>query len=214
VSVPFHFEDRRFGESKLTLKQQLLYLQHLRRLYIYKFSVWSQLVQFLVVGSSGVAVNLTLLTAFVHSHTPLQVSVAAAIVVSMCSNFILNRRFSFSFARREPWFRQFASFLGASVLGAVVNYTLTLAALQHLPLWRPQAASLIGIAAGDSIQLRCEPISDFSYLAHLRECSAEVSCRHLTMTPKATAIKGIGQTVLLLRSDVALHSGLVQSASP
>jgi dolichol-phosphate mannosyltransferase len=68
--------------------------------------------------------------------------------VSMCSNFILNRRFSFSFARRGPWFPQFASFLGASVLGAVVNYALTLATLRHLPSWRPQAASLIGIAAG------------------------------------------------------------------
>ncbi len=148
VEIPIHFEDRRFGKSKLTLKQQLLYLQHLRRLYIYKFGVWSQLMQFLAVGSSGVIVNLTLLTAFVHAHIPLPVSVAAAIFVSMCSNFILNRRFTFSFAARGPWFRQFVSFLGASVLGAVVNYALTLATLHHLPSWRPQAASLIGIAAG------------------------------------------------------------------
>jgi len=148
VEIPIHFEDRRFGKSKLTLKQQLLYLQHLRRLYIYKFGVWSQLMQFLAVGSSGVIVNLTLLTVFVHAHIPLQVSVAAAIFVSMCSNFILNRRFTFSFASRGPWFRQFVSFLGASVLGAVVNYALTLATLHHLPSWRPQAASLIGIAAG------------------------------------------------------------------
>ncbi len=97
VEIPIHFEDRRFGKSKLTLKQQLL---------------------------------------------------AAAIFVSMCSNFILNRWLTFSFTRRGPWFRQFASFLGASVLGAVVNYALTLATLRHLPSWRPQAASLIGIAAG------------------------------------------------------------------
>jgi dolichol-phosphate mannosyltransferase len=148
VEIPIHFEDRRFGKSKLTLKQQLLYLQHLRRLYIYEFGVWSQLMQFLAVGSSGVIVNLTLLTVFVHAHVPLPISVAAAIFVSMCSNFILNRRFTFSFTPRGPWFRQFASFLGASVLGAVVNYALTLATLRHLPSWRPQAASLIGIAAG------------------------------------------------------------------
>lgn len=148
VEIPIHFEDRRFGESKLTLKQQLLYLGHLRRLYIYKFGVWSQLMQFLVVGGLGVVVNLTLLTVFVHVHVPLQVSVAAAIFVSICSNFILNRRFSFSFARRGPWLRQFASFLGASMVGAVVNYALTLATLHYLPLWRLQAASLIGIAAG------------------------------------------------------------------
>ena len=56
--MPIHFEDRRFGQSKLTMKQQLLYLQHLRRLYIFKYGVWSQLMQFLVVGGLGTIVNL------------------------------------------------------------------------------------------------------------------------------------------------------------
>jgi dolichol-phosphate mannosyltransferase len=37
VEVPIHFEHRRYGESKLTVKQQLLYLQHLRRLYAFKY---------------------------------------------------------------------------------------------------------------------------------------------------------------------------------
>jgi len=36
VEVPIHFEHRRFGDSKLTVKQQLLYLEHLRRLYTFK----------------------------------------------------------------------------------------------------------------------------------------------------------------------------------
>jgi dolichol-phosphate mannosyltransferase len=34
--VPIHFTDRELGESKLTLKEQLLYLKHLRRLYAFK----------------------------------------------------------------------------------------------------------------------------------------------------------------------------------
>ena len=37
VEVPIHFEDRRFGDSKLTLTQQLLYLQHLGRLYVFRY---------------------------------------------------------------------------------------------------------------------------------------------------------------------------------
>ncbi|MEM6855801.1 MAG: polyprenol monophosphomannose synthase, partial [Planctomycetota bacterium] len=56
--VPIHFTDRELGESKLSLRQQLLYLQHLRRLYMYKFSTAMELLQFLVVGSSGMVVNL------------------------------------------------------------------------------------------------------------------------------------------------------------
>ncbi len=36
--VPIHFADRRFGESKLTIKEQLNYLKHLWRLAAYKFA--------------------------------------------------------------------------------------------------------------------------------------------------------------------------------
>jgi len=35
--VPIQFTDRRFGQSKLSFKEQLRYIQHLRRLYAYKF---------------------------------------------------------------------------------------------------------------------------------------------------------------------------------
>jgi dolichol-phosphate mannosyltransferase len=34
--VPIHFADRQFGESKLSLKEQLNFLRHLVRLYLYK----------------------------------------------------------------------------------------------------------------------------------------------------------------------------------
>ena len=33
VEIPIHFEDRQFGESKLTLREQINYLRHLKRLY-------------------------------------------------------------------------------------------------------------------------------------------------------------------------------------
>ena len=34
--VPIHFSDRQYGESKLSLKEQLNFLRHLLRLYAYK----------------------------------------------------------------------------------------------------------------------------------------------------------------------------------
>lgn len=34
--IPIHFAPRRFGKSKLTLKEQLYFLRHLGRLYVYK----------------------------------------------------------------------------------------------------------------------------------------------------------------------------------
>jgi dolichol-phosphate mannosyltransferase len=50
VEVPIHFEHRRYGESKLTIKQQLLYFQHLSRLYAFKYGAWTKLMQFLIVA--------------------------------------------------------------------------------------------------------------------------------------------------------------------
>ena len=148
VEVPIQFEDRRFGESKLTLAQQLLYLRHLRRLYIFKYGAWTQLTQFLLVGGLGTVVNLVVLTNLVARNVPTQVAVAAAILVAMCFNFVLNRRFSFSLARGGSWLRQFFAFVAASSVGALINYGTTLFALGRGMGMRPQVAALLGIAAG------------------------------------------------------------------
>src|SRR5262249_50588976 len=40
--VPIRFRDRMLGKSKLSLKEQLNYLRHLRRLYDFRFGGWAQ----------------------------------------------------------------------------------------------------------------------------------------------------------------------------
>ncbi|HEX2658515.1 MAG TPA: glycosyltransferase family 2 protein [Polyangia bacterium] len=152
VEVPIHFEDRRLGESKLTLKQQLLYLLHLRRLYIFKFGVWSQLAQFLFVGALGTVVNLVALTALLALGLAARPAVASAIFLSMVSNFVLNRRFSFSDARRgTSWPRQLLTFIAAASLGAIVNYGTALFLLKQIASLPPQLAALGGIAVGTGL---------------------------------------------------------------
>lgn len=147
VEVPIHFEDRQLGKSKLTARQQLLYLKHLRRLYTFKFGAWSQLVQFLTVGGLGTLVNLLLLTAFLHLGLPAHSSVASAIVLSMVFNFVLNRRFSFGESRKVSWLRQFVGFMAACSVGALINYLVTLLFIGPTFAFRPQIAALFGIAA-------------------------------------------------------------------
>jgi dolichol-phosphate mannosyltransferase len=147
VEVPIHFEDRQLGKSKLTARQQLLYLKHLRRLYTFKFGAWSQLVQFLTVGGLGTVVNLVLLTLLLNLAMPAQASVAAAIVLSMVFNFVLNRRFSFGESRKESWLKQFIGFMAACSVGALINYAVTLLFMGRTFSFRPQLAALFGIAA-------------------------------------------------------------------
>lgn len=148
VEVPITFESRRFGQSKLTFRQQLLYLQHLRRLYIFKYGVWSQFAQFAVVGAAGTAVNLALLTALLALRVPLHQAVAGAILGSMTFNFVLNRQFSFSFARTGSFWRQYLRFVVASSFGALINYALTLTLVRRFPGIPPQLAALFGVAVG------------------------------------------------------------------
>lgn len=146
--VPIHFENRKFGESKLSLREQLKYLQHLRRLAIHKYGTWSHLTQFAAVGALGAIGNLALLTAFLHAGMTVSWAVASAIALSMVFNFVLNRRFSFSYARQGSIVRHFVGFVAACSLGALVNYALTLT-LMRAPIGAsPQVAALAGIAAG------------------------------------------------------------------
>lgn len=124
--VPIHFTDRVHGESKLTLTEQLKYLQHLRRLYIHQFAGMMYLLQFLIVGASGVVVNLATLSLLQLLGLPDSLCLAGGIAVSLVTNFLLNRRFTFSYARHEPAMRQFLGFVSASLLGLVVNYSVAL----------------------------------------------------------------------------------------
>ena len=148
VEVPIHFADRRFGESKLTLRQQLLYLAHLWRLYAFKFGVWTPLVQFLVVGALGMLVNLLLLTLLTSLEVPARTAVAVSILGAMATNFALARRLGSAVAPRAGLGQQLVSYVAATTPGALVNYLATLAALARLPAWPVQAAALLGIAAG------------------------------------------------------------------
>mgnify|MGYP003880201435 CR=1 FL=1 len=167
VEVPIHFEDRQLGKSKLTFRQQLLYLKHLRRLYTFKFGGWSQLVQFLTVGGLGTVVNLVLLSLFLYLAVPERISVALAIVLSMIFNFVLNRRFSFGESRHESWFRQFIGFMSACSVGAVINYVVTLLLMGKSFGFRPQLAALVGIAAATTFNFMASRYLVFRS-AHIR----------------------------------------------
>jgi dolichol-phosphate mannosyltransferase len=153
--VPIHFADRKFGSSKLSLKEQLRYLQHLRRLYIYRFWTWAHLAQFLVVGASGLVVNLIVATLLLLIGTPSKVAYAGGIGVSVLSNFALNRRFTFSYARHESILWQFVGFVASCSLGIVLQWLTSvliepyvLPVLPEHPILAHQLAIFAGVVAG------------------------------------------------------------------
>lgn len=149
--VPIHFADRVHGESKLTLTEQLKYIQHLRRLYLHRFANAMYLAQFLVVGASGLVVNLAVLTLLLALGADEAVALLGGIAVSVLSNFALNRRFTFSYARDGAIGKQFLGFVGASMVGLVVNYAVALFMAQRVlteGAFSVQLSAMVGVLAG------------------------------------------------------------------
>ncbi len=143
--VPIAFTDRIHGESKLSVAEQLRYIQHIRRLFLYKYGSWSEVVQFVVVGASGALVNLVAVTVLLHAGLRAGVSIACAISLSICTNFLLNRRFTFSHSKSGNMPTQFLSYVASVSFGALINYLVALLLLDLFPHFMPQLASLAGI---------------------------------------------------------------------
>lgn len=150
VEIPIYFSQRAKGKSKLTFKEQIKYLIHLRRLYFFKYENLTYFFHFSVIGFSGTLVNLLVLTLLVFLGVPVRLSVAVAIIVSMLSNFVLNRWFTFPHAVKSPWLPQLIGFISACSVGAVINYITVLLLLYLFPLLEhiPQIPAVIGILAG------------------------------------------------------------------
>ena len=122
--IPIRFADRLHGTSKLTLREQVNYVRHLKRLYEFQFGGWFHLLLFLAVGLAGMGVDLASY-AVLLAWLPLAAARGAAIWTAMTFNFWLNRRFTFSAARREPALRQYAAFCLSCLCGAGVNWGLS-----------------------------------------------------------------------------------------
>ena len=148
AEVPIHFENRIHGESKLNLAEQLKYIRHLRRLYIHSFHRSAEMLQFIAVGVSGILVNLLALTLGLLAGMPHRIAIGFGIGVSITSNFLLNRRFTFSHARQGAILHQYLKYVASVALGAVANYAVTLALIAWFPRLVPQVAALGGIATG------------------------------------------------------------------
>ena len=136
--------------SRRNLHEHFQFIKHLRRLSNHRFGNWSFFVQFGIVGFSGTIVNLAVLSVLNIFGVYLPISIATAILVSMTSNFFLNRIITFSYAKAEGLSKQFGQFVLASSFGTLVNYAVTLTLASQFPLFSrwPQLAAVVGILAG------------------------------------------------------------------
>lgn len=147
--VPIYFSDRLHGESKLSLREQWNYLRHLRRLYEFRHRETTYFLKFAAVGVSGMVIDLL---GFVAALTlfPPAVARALAIWVAMTWNFGGNRLLTFNDRARGHFWGQYVGFCLSCLLGAAINWGVSLALLQSTPYWqeRPWIPALLGVLAG------------------------------------------------------------------
>ncbi|QDU95556.1 glycosyltransferase [Lignipirellula cremea] len=146
IEVPISFANRLKGESKLTLREQVNYLWHLKRLADFRYGKLSKLVQFSAVGASGMVIDVACF-ALLLALAPETIARAAAIWIAMTWNFALNREFTFSQSRSNPLWRQYAGFCSGCLVGAVVTWSVSLFLLTQDPWFASHAAVAATVGA-------------------------------------------------------------------
>jgi len=152
AEVGYVFQERQNGESKVTWKQYLEYIQHLLRL---RFSLWpmQRFFRFGLVGLSGVFVDMTLLYLLSDPLTlnlPLTRSKILASEVAIFNNFLWNDRWTFGDVARQQTKKsqklvRFAKFNLVCLSGLILNVLLLNLFFNQFHLNR-YLANLIAIA--------------------------------------------------------------------
>jgi len=105
--VPIHFDTRAQGESKLTIKQQFKYLEHLSRLYDFCYPRLSPIVKFVIATAVGWLVGFGAYGLLLHADVEAQIAIPLAYVASIASTFVFHFRYVRTqrkfLVTRSPW---------------------------------------------------------------------------------------------------------------
>jgi dolichol-phosphate mannosyltransferase len=137
VEVPFVFEERSAGKSKLRPQQQIDYLRHLVSL-MSRTGELKRFLKFIVVGLSGVVVNegvLAIVKTFTNWSTAPRL--IPGIEVSIITNFLLNDYFTFADRRTGKtgsFFGRLGKYNILALAGAFINWGLAYLLAKHAGL--------------------------------------------------------------------------------
>lgn len=145
TELPYHFEERSGGFSKLNAREQLNYLRHVL-LLMRSDPASRRFWLFCLVGTSGMLLNSSIYYGLIRVQWGPATSYTAASLVAMLSNFVLNNRFTWQYAKENSvWYRllKFSLISCAGIgLSSMVVYALT-----HVFEWNVMLAGFTGIAA-------------------------------------------------------------------
>jgi dolichol-phosphate mannosyltransferase len=133
AEVPYTFGERVAGQSKLSSKVILQYLEQLWKLSSVSRYMSVRFVKFALVGASGTVVNLCAFLAFARllGLRDWRISALATLFANL-TNYAFNNAWTFRDRAHGGWslWRGYVSYLGLSLVGLLAS-TLTFAGLTH-----------------------------------------------------------------------------------
>ena len=151
AEVPIVFRERLYGNSKLSIKEQLNYIIHIKRLFEYKYRILAEFIKFSLVGTSGMIIDLT----FVFLSTellalPFRIARTIGFIFALTSNFLINRKFTFVQVNNANFYKQYIMFLIMSCVAFIINWSISVYLYEHISFFSIHylAASLMGIIGG------------------------------------------------------------------
>ena len=174
TEVPIQFQERLYGESKLTFKQQVLYLMHIWRLFRFKYRTLGEFAVFSMIGTTGMIIDLLaihitysilsemLSRGFIQtpeimlnllstdpSGLMFRTALVAGFILAVTSNFLLNRYFNFM---RTPLniIRQYVRFFTVSIAGFAIKWFISVHLFETNPFFHRYylLAAFLGIMGG------------------------------------------------------------------
>jgi dolichol-phosphate mannosyltransferase len=157
--------DSRFRTGRIGFKD----LRPLKHLLDRRFGNYSRLVQFCIVGASGMVVDLSLyaLLQYLLSYTWLaqsksalfggtwHLAIAAGLSIgcALVWNFMLNRRLTFNDAHKGALLRQFSTYVLSNALAILLSFSVRLYLPAHIVFFERHrlAAAVVGIVAATGI---------------------------------------------------------------
>jgi dolichol-phosphate mannosyltransferase len=143
ADVPYVFEPRKAGRSKLGMKTILDYIIHIIKL--------SKLIKFMLVGASGTVVNLLVMYALLYIlRLSKSISSIAGIEAGLLWNFVFNEIWTFGAEFRDLWWERLAAYHASSAGGFIVTF-LSMEMLSTYAGMNPLLAQFIGILLGFTV---------------------------------------------------------------
>jgi dolichol-phosphate mannosyltransferase len=143
VEIPVDFVERTAGESKLALRDIIEFIANVSWI---RFQNSKTFIKFVIVGSTGIAVNLGVFTLLLATGTNKFIVSPIAIELSIVSNFLLNNYWTFRQRNvRDRTRIRGLKFNVVSLIALALSYGTFVSVSIAGPTLPPQLAQLMGI---------------------------------------------------------------------